>query len=115
MWACCDDASSDDEVHNTSNASLLLCEDALIASVLLGGLTDLDELKVSLGYRFALDVFTIIKKGHPIADQERAIDDPELAVWGSSYRPQLSARVDVHRPPLGHPADRVFCEDTRLA
>ena len=28
MWACCDDTSSDDNEHNTSNAFLLLCADA---------------------------------------------------------------------------------------
>ena len=52
--ACCDDTSSDDDVHNTSNTFFLLCADALIA--------DMDELKVALGCRFALDVFTIIQQ-----------------------------------------------------
>ena len=37
MWACFDDTSSDDDDHNTSNALLLLCEDALVAPVLLAG------------------------------------------------------------------------------
>ena len=57
MWACCDDTSSDDDDHYTSNSFLLLCADALIASVLLAGLAEVDELKVSLGCRFALHVF----------------------------------------------------------
>ena len=55
MWACCDDTSSDDD-HNTSNA--FLCADHLIAPVLHAGLTDVDELKVALGCRIALDVFS---------------------------------------------------------
>ena len=49
MWACCDDISSDDDEHNTSNAFLLLCADAFIAPVLLARLTDVDELLVALG------------------------------------------------------------------
>ena len=36
--------------------------DALIAPVLLAGVTDLDELKVALGCTFTLDVFNIIQQ-----------------------------------------------------
>ena len=57
MWACCEDTSYDDD-HNTSNALLLLCANALIAPVLLAGLSDVVELKVVVGW-FALDVFTV--------------------------------------------------------
>ena len=60
----------DDDDHNTSNAFLLLCADALVGLVVLAGLTDLDELKVALGCRFALDVFTIIPQDHTVVDQE---------------------------------------------
>ena len=68
MWACCDDTSSDDDEHNTSNSFLLLCADALIAPMLLSGLSDVDELMVALGCRFALDVFTIAQQGRPFAE-----------------------------------------------
>ena len=44
MWACFDDTTSDDDEHSTSNAFLLLCGDALVAPVLLSGLTKVDEL-----------------------------------------------------------------------
>ena len=86
MWACCDDTSSDD-VHNTSNTFLLLCAD-LIAPVLQAGLTEVDELKVVLGCRFALDVFTI-QQDYLMTDQEPVISDPELAGW--SWSTQASA------------------------
>ena len=56
---CCDDSSSDDDEHNTSNSLLLLCAYALIAPVLLSGLSEANELGFALGCRFALDVFTI--------------------------------------------------------
>ena len=58
MWACCDDTSSDNDEHNTGNTLLLLIADALTAPVLLSGLSDVDELMVALGCRFALDLFS---------------------------------------------------------
>ena len=70
MWACCDDTLSDDDEHNTSNSFLLLCADALIAPVLLSGLTDVDELTVGS------DVFTIAQEDYPIADQDSVICGP---------------------------------------
>ena len=54
MWACCDDTSSDE--HNTSNTLVLFFADALIATVLLTGLSDVDELTVAPGCTFALDI-----------------------------------------------------------
>ena len=81
MWPFCDDTSSDDDDHNTSNGPLLLCADALIAPVRLAGLTDVDELKVALGCRFALDVFTIAQQDYPVPDQEPVICDPGPAAW----------------------------------
>ena len=65
MWACCDDTSSDDDEHNTSNALPLLFADADTAPVLLSGLSDVDELVVALGCRFAWDVFTAAQKDRP--------------------------------------------------
>ena len=59
MWSCCEDTSSDDDEHNTDNTLLLLVADALIAPVLLSGLSDVDELMVALGCRFALDLFSV--------------------------------------------------------
>ena len=49
---------------------LLLCTDALIALVLLAGLTDVDELMVALGCRFALDVSTKEMKQEGCRDLE---------------------------------------------
>ena len=62
MWACCADTSSDDGEHNTSNTLLLLFADALIAPVLLTGLSDVDELMVALGCMFALDFLLLLSK-----------------------------------------------------
>ena len=94
--------------HNTSNALLLLCADALIAPVLHAGLTDLDELKVALGCRFAL--ITTIQQDNPVAHQEPVICDPASAAW--CWLPtQCSARVDVHALRPGSLAGR----DTREA
>ena len=59
MWGCCGETSSDDDEHNTSNAFLLLCADALIAPVLLAGLADVDELMVALVWRFALGLLLL--------------------------------------------------------
>ena len=65
MWACCGDTSPDDD-----DAFLLLCADAPIAPVLLAGLTDVDELMVVLGCRFALDVFTVAQQDYAPAHQD---------------------------------------------
>ena len=66
MWACCDDTSSDDDqqrllapVRGRSHRACLAC-----------WATELDELKVALGCRFALDVLTIIQQDYATADQE---------------------------------------------
>ena len=56
---CGSDTFSGDEEHNTNNTLLLLVADALIAPVLLSSLSDVDELMVALGCRFALDLFSI--------------------------------------------------------
>ena len=53
-WACCDDTSFHDDDHNIGNTFLLLCADALITPLVFAGLTDVDELKVALGFRFAV-------------------------------------------------------------
>ena len=75
MWACGDGTSSDDDEHNTSNAFLLLSTESLIA------LTDGDELKVALGCRVALDVFTVAQQDYPLADQGSLICGPGPALW----------------------------------
>ena len=59
LGTCGDDTFSDDEEHNIDNTLLLLVADALIAAVLLSGLSDVDELMVALGCRFALDLFSV--------------------------------------------------------
>ena len=81
MWACCGDTSSDDDEHNTSNAFLVLRADALVAPVLLSGFTDVDELMVALGCRFALDVFTSALQDRPLADPDPPPHDPGHALW----------------------------------
>ena len=62
MWACCDDTSSRDDEHDASNILWLLFADAHNAPVLLTGLSDVDELMVALGCRFALDIFSIARQ-----------------------------------------------------
>ena len=49
--------------------------------VLLAGLTDVDELMVALGCRFALDVFTIAQQDYPLADHNSLNHDPGRALW----------------------------------
>ena len=58
----CDVPSSDDDDHNTSNKLLLSCAHALVAPVLLCGLTELDELATALSCWFALDIWTIMQQ-----------------------------------------------------
>ena len=53
LWPCCDDTSSDDDEHNTDNVLLLLFADALVARVLLAGLSEVDELSITLCCRDA--------------------------------------------------------------
>ena len=59
MWPCCDFTSSNDDEHNTDNNLLLLFIDVDVAPALLGGLSEVDVLHITLGCRFALDFFTI--------------------------------------------------------
>ena len=58
------------------NALLLLFADADIAPVLLSGLSDVDELMVARGCRFALDVFTIAQQDRPLPDPVPLAHDP---------------------------------------
>ena len=81
MWACCEDTSSDDDDHDTGNFLLLLCAHALVAVVLLSGMSEADELLVALTWRFALDVFIIIQQDYPDA-QDATLTDLELEELG---------------------------------
>ena len=45
------------------------------------GLTDVDELMVALGCRFALDVFTIDQQDRLLADLDPLTHDPVHALW----------------------------------
>ena len=65
--------------HNSSNAFLLLCGDSLIAPVLPAGLMDLEEPKVTLGRRFALEAFAIIQQDYALGPQLGA-DLPGLSL-----------------------------------
>ena len=67
MWPCCDYTSSDDDEHNTDNNFLLLFADVDITPSLPGGL---DALRIALGCRFALDIFTISQQSSPTPDLE---------------------------------------------
>ena len=62
MWPCCDYTSSDDDEHNTDNNFLLLFADADITPTLLEGLSEVDVLRISIGCRFALDIFMILQQ-----------------------------------------------------
>ena len=79
--ACCDDTSSDDDEHNTNNTLLLLFADAYIAPALLAGLSEVDELMIALGCRFALDIFTIAQQDRPPLDPVPLPLDPGIAPW----------------------------------
>ena len=79
MWPCCDFTSSDDDEHNTDNNFLLLFADVDITLALLEGLTEVDVLHITLGCRFALDIFTISQQHSPTPDHEPLPQDPEFA------------------------------------
>ena len=80
-WPFCDDTSSDDDEHNTGNTLLLLFADAYIAPALLAGLTEVDELYISLGCRFALDMFTIAQQDRPSPEPDPLPSEPDLEPW----------------------------------
>ena len=82
MWACCDDTTSDDE-HNTDDAALLLFDHALVAPVLLSGLSATDELLVALTCRFA----SPLRRAHRSTLRWR--------IWAELFRLLPTARVDV--------------------
>ena len=67
---------------NTDNAALLLFGHALVAPVLLSGLSATDELLAAVTCRFALDIFTIVQQGHPVAVEEATPMDLELQDLG---------------------------------
>ena len=52
-------SSDDDEEHNINNTFLLLIADARIAPMVLAGLSDVEEILIALGCRFALDLLSI--------------------------------------------------------
>ena len=70
LWACCDDTSSDDDDHNTSNPLLFLCADALVAPVLLAGLSDVEELEGCLELQV-----------RPVEKEERVLLSPVKVVF----------------------------------
>ena len=78
MWPCCDDTSSDDDEHNTGNTLPLFFADAYVAPALLASLSEVDELNMALGCRFALDIFTIAQQDRPSPDTVPLPLDPGL-------------------------------------
>ena len=80
--ACCDDTTSNDDEHNTDNSALLLFGHALVAPVLLSGLSVTHELLVSLTCRFALEILTIIPQDYSVAAEEATPIDLELEDLG---------------------------------
>ena len=78
MWPCCDITSSDDDEHNTDSNFLLLFADVGITPTLLEGLTEVDVLRIALGCRFALDIFTISQRHSPTLVHEPLPHVPEL-------------------------------------
>ena len=77
MWPCCDYTSSDDDEHNTDNNFLLLFADVDIPA-LLAGLSEVDVLRIALGCRFALDIFTNLQQYCPSPDLEPPPHDDVL-------------------------------------
>ena len=65
LCASANEESDSSHKHNTDNTLLLLFADAYIAPGLLAGLSEVDELMVALGCRFALDIFTITQQDRP--------------------------------------------------
>ena len=78
MWPCCDFTSSDDDEHNTDNNFLLLFADVDITATLLEGLTEVDALHITLGCRFALDIFTSSQQDSLTPDHETHRHDAEF-------------------------------------
>ena len=82
MWPCCDNTSSDDDEHNTDNNLLLLFPDVDIAPALFAGFSEIDVLHIALGWRFALEFFTISQQYCPSPDLEpphfEAVHEPLL-------------------------------------
>ena len=55
--------------------------DVDIAPTLLEGLTEVDVLHITLGCRFALEIFTISQRHSPTPDHEPLPHDPELSTF----------------------------------
>ena len=68
----------DDDEHNTDSNFLLLFGDVGITPTLLEGLTEVDVLRIALGCRLALDIFTIWQRHSPTPVHEPLPHDPEL-------------------------------------
>ena len=94
---------------NIDNPLLLLVADALIAPVILSGLSDVDELMVALGCRFALDLFSIAQhdwtNGPPQACQCCASIfvlglDVQAALHATSWKALSSSQLPRHRVAL---------------
>ena len=81
MCASCDDTFSHDDEYNTDNMLLLLFADAFMALALLAGLSEVDELNVALGCRFALDFLTVAQQDHPSLDPVLLPLGPGLEPW----------------------------------
>ena len=60
------------------------CACALLALVLLTGLSDVDELMVALGCRFALDIFSIAQQDQLHPEPDPLAHDPGYAFWFSA-------------------------------
>ena len=63
--------------HDKSNTLLSPCAHALVALVLLSGLTEPDELATALSCSFVLDIRTIMQHEASIAEQESWQNDFE--------------------------------------
>ena len=78
MWPCCDFTSSDDDEHYTDNNFLLLFADVGISPTLLGGLSEVDVLRMAIGGTIPLDTVTISHQNSPTPDHEPPPLDAEL-------------------------------------
>ena len=66
---------------STQIAISSLFVDVDITPTLLEGLTEVDVLHITLGCRFALDIFTISQQHSPTPDHEPLPHDPELSTF----------------------------------
>ena len=97
----------------THNTLLLLSADAHVALAPLAGLSEVDELMIALGCRFALDIFTIAQQDRPPPVPVSPPHDPGFV----HRRPALHSWSGIHTPNSTPCRQTVHlrCDDCRRA